>query len=131
MSIEEIKNFTAPEEIFEKFQIMLEKYVSPYDKADKFFMVGYNCEKFDSQFLRQWFIDNGSNFYGSYFWVPTIDVMLLAVPILMEQRHLMKNFKLNTIARTFDIEVDDKKLHDAEYDIYLTEAVYKKIFDIE
>ena len=38
----------------------------------------------------------------------------------MEQRHEMRNFKLATVAKVLCIEVDDSKLHDAEYDILLT-----------
>ena len=131
LTLNEIKKFPNAADVFMEFQEMLELYVSPYDKNDKFFMVGYNCEKYDSQTLREWFKKNGSNFYGSYFWVPTIDLMSLAAPILMEQRHLMKNFKMYSVAEAFGIDVDHTKLHDAEYDIDITEQIFNKIFGIE
>lgn len=37
----------------------------------------------------------------------------------------MENFKLMTIAKHVGIEVDENKLHDAEYDIDLTYKIFK------
>ncbi len=45
----------------------------------------------------------------------------------MEQRHMMKDFKLHSVAAQFGIELDESKLHDAMYDIYLTYEVYKRL----
>ncbi len=51
----------------------------------------------------------------------------LAAQALMEQRHMMKDFKLHSVAAQFGIELDESKLHDAMYDIYLTYEVYKRL----
>lgn len=123
----EIAAFEEPESIFRRFKNLLEKYIMPYDKSDKFFMVGYNCHSFDSQFLREFFVRNNSKYYGSYFWNPSIDVMLLAVAKLAHKRYEMENLKLMTVARHLGIEVDEEKLHDAEYDIFLTKAIFKEV----
>ena len=31
---------------------------------------------FDNQFLRQWFADNGDQYFGSWFWPNTLDVYI-------------------------------------------------------
>ena len=36
----------------------------------------------------------------------------------------MLNFKLSTVAQTVGIEIDEARLHEANYDIELTRAVY-------
>lgn len=106
---------------------MLGKYVDKYDKQDKFFLVGYNNASFDNQFLRGFFSQNGDNYFGSWFWSNSIDVMVLASHHLASRRHEMENFKLATVAKFMGINVDDEALHDAFYDIYLTKEVYKMI----
>lgn len=37
------------------------------------------------------------------------------------------NFKLATVSKALGIEVDDSKLHDAEYDILLTRQIYNLV----
>ena len=37
----------------------------------------------------------------------------------------MENFKLMTVAKELGINVDESKLHNAEYDIYLTEKIWQ------
>lgn len=110
--------------IHDQFTTMLEKYVDKFDKKDKFFLAGYNNASFDNSFLRAWFLQNGDNYFGSYFWANTIDVMVLATPYLADRRSKMINFKQGTVAKELGIEVDDSKLHDAMYDIQICRAIY-------
>jgi DNA polymerase-3 subunit epsilon len=51
--------------------------------------------------------------------------MVLASEYLLEKRVAMENFKLMTVARAVGIEIDESKLHDAQYDIELTRTIYK------
>jgi DNA polymerase-3 subunit epsilon len=51
--------------------------------------------------------------------------MVLASEHLAEMRVGMENFKLMTTARALGIEIDESKLHDAEYDIELTRNIYR------
>lgn len=111
----------------EEFTNLLGKYVDKYDKTDKFFLCGYNNASFDNQFLRAWFVQNGDNYFGSWFWSSAIDVMVLAAQALMEQRHKMKDFKLRTVAEQLGIVIEEERLHDAMYDIVLTHEVYKRL----
>ena len=127
VSKEEILQYPPMQEVYSEFVQMLGKYVDKYDKTDKFFLCGYNNASFDNQFLRAWFVQNGDNYFGSWFWSSAIDVMVLATQALMEVRSRMLNFKLCTVAQTFGIKIEEEKLHDAMYDIYPTYEVYKRI----
>lgn len=124
---EEILQYPPMQEVYCEFVQMLGKYVDKYDKTDKFFLCGYNNASFDNQFLRAWFVQNGDNYFGSWFWSSAIDVMVLATQALMEVRSRMLNFKLCTVSQAFGIKIEEEKLHDAMYDIYLTYEVYKRI----
>ena len=104
---------------------MLGKYVQKFNKGDKMHLVGFNNAPFDNQFFRAFFAQNKDNYFGSWFWSDTIDVMCLASQYLKAERHKMENFKLMTVARWLGVEVDDDKLHDAFYDIYLTREIYR------
>lgn len=123
----DIELYPPMQEVYSEFVQLLGKYVDKYDKTDKFFLCGYNNASFDNQFLRAWFVQNGDNYFGSWFWSSPIDVMVLAAQALMEVRSRMLNFKLCTVAQAFGIKIEEEKLHDAMYDIYLTYEVYKHI----
>lgn len=124
VSKEEIFSYPTSNEVFKAFLSMLSKYVDKYNKMDKFFLYGYNNASFDNQFLRNWFIVNGDNYFGSWFWSNTGDIMVLATEKLLDKRAGMENFKLKTVAKTLGIVIDETKLHDAGYDIELTREVY-------
>ncbi len=121
---EQIMAYPPMGEVYHKFVDMLSKYVDKYNKADKFFLVGYNNASFDNQFLRAWFIQNGDKYFGSWFWANYIDVMVMATPYLADRRAQMENFKQGTVAKTLDIAIEDNKLHDALYDIEVCKAIY-------
>lgn len=72
-------------------------------------------------------MQNGDNYFGSWFWSDAIDVMVLAAQALMEQRPMMKDFKLRTVAEQLGIVIEEERLHDAMYDIYLTHEIYKRL----
>lgn len=109
------------------FTELLSKYCNKFDKKDKYFLYGYNNAPFDNQFLRAFFVQNGDQYFGSWFWANSVDVMVLAAEHLLAQRAEMENFKLHTVAKQFGIEVEDEKLHDGMYDIYLTKKIYETI----
>ena len=124
---EQIFAYPDMHEVYLEFVNMLSKYVDKYNKDDKFFLVGYNNASFDNSFLKAFFVQNGDSFFYSWFWVNSIDVMVLATQHLMMKRHLMKDFKQETVARTLGIELDSSRLHDAAYDIWLTRQIYEAV----
>lgn len=119
-----VLSYPPMKEVYDHFVGMLGKYVDKYDKSDKFFLVGYNNASFDNQFLRAFFVQNGDNYFGSWFWSSSLDVMILAGEYLKDRRHLMVDFKLTTVAKFLGIDVDETKLHDAVYDINITREIY-------
>lgn len=124
---EQIAGYEDMKVVYAKIVNMLSKYVNRFDKTDKFFLVGYNNAPFDNPFFRAFFVQNGDQYFGSWFWSSAIDVMVLAANELKDIRHEMENFKLMTVAKTIGIEIDEAKLHDAMYDIYLTREIYHKL----
>jgi DNA polymerase III subunit epsilon len=127
VTIEQIMAYTPMLEIHKQFTDLLGKYCDKFDKNDKFYLCGYNNASFDNNFLRGFFLQNGDNYFGSWFWNNSIDVMVLATYFLMPKRHEMLDFRLKTVAKTLEIEVEESKLHDAFYDIQLTKQIYDKI----
>lgn len=113
--------------VYQDITKMLARYVDKYDKNDKFFLVGYNNASFDNQFFRAFFVQNEDNYFGSWFWSSSIDVMVLASYYLMDQRPKMIDFKLETVAKTLGIELNPERLHDAQYDIHLTREIFNII----
>lgn len=121
---EEIMQYEDWKSVYSKFHKWLSQYVNRYDTKDKIFLVGYNNAAFDNQFLRKWFELCEDKFFGSFFWGNGLDVMVQATEYLAERRVRMPNFKLNTVAQTVGIEVNQDELHDALYDVLLTRQIY-------
>lgn len=121
---EQIMSYEASQEhVFKTFMSILDRYIDKYDKFDKVFLIGYNVS-FDKGFLVDYFIRNGNDFLFAYIWGNEIDVMSLAGRILQNKRHLLENFKLSTVCEFMGIEVEEEKLHDSKYDIYLTRELF-------
>jgi DNA polymerase-3 subunit epsilon len=109
----------------------LRKHIEQYNKTDKFFVVGYNIRTFDEPVLRRWFSQNGSKWYGSFFWNPSIDVMDIAAYTLMNHRHELENFRLPTVARYLGIEFNEEEAHDGLYDARITREMYYNLIGEE
>lgn len=131
VTLEQIKGYPEMGEVYRQFVDMLSRYCDKFNKADKFFLVGYNNASFDNQFLRAWFVQSGDQYFGSWFWSNTMDVMVLAAEHLKHNRAKMIDFKLKTVASEMGIQIDESKLHDASYDIMLTRSIYKLITERE
>jgi DNA polymerase-3 subunit epsilon len=128
ININTIKSFEDPSSTLERFIALLSKYVDPFNKKDKFQLIGYNS-KFDYDFLRKWFEKQGEKWFGSYIWFPPIDVMNLSAYFLSDRRGEISNFKLDNIASLFGIESTDDQLHDAAFDIEMTRELYNKLLE--
>jgi DNA polymerase-3 subunit epsilon len=124
---EQIKEFPPPGEVYGAITDIFKRYVNRYSKQDKFFFIGYNSHAFDMPFVRKFFEKNNDKYFGSWFFYPSIDIMILAAQSLRTQRNQMLNFKLGTVAQALGVSPDPTKLHDALYDIELTREVYKRL----
>ena len=121
---EQIMAYPPMGQVYTQLVTMLAKYVNKYDKTDKFHLVGYNNRGFDDNFFRGFFLQNGDNYFGSWFWADSIDVLVLASTFLADRRADLPNFKLATVADFLGIDTTAGKLHDASFDIYVTKAVF-------
>jgi len=122
----QILEYPPMEKVYKELSDILSKYVDKFKKTDKFFFVAYNAH-FDNAFVRAFFKQNGDDYFGSWFWSNSIDVMVLASDKLKDKRAEMVNFKLMTVAKSLGIDIDESKLHDSMYDIQLTRDIYKLI----
>src|ERR1035437_5725104 len=127
VTLEQITAYPEMSIVYKQLTTLLQKYVDRFSKKDKFFLVGYNNAGFDNNFFRAFFIQNNDNYFGSYFWSSSMDVMVLAAEFLKHRRHLMADFKLKTVAKEVGLVIDESKLHDAVYDVMLTRDIYKLI----
>ena len=124
------QDFLPPAEVFRRLQTLFKNYVDQYDKSDKFQFVGYNAHSFDMPFMRRFWEKNNDRFFGSWFWYPCLDVMLIWAQILHSLRSELPNFKLATVAAHCGLDVDSTRLHDSHYDIELTRQLWLAACDI-
>ena len=124
---EDLKSYVPFGVAYRELCGILKNYVDKFNKKDKFHLVGYNNASFDNSFLRAMFVQNKDDYFGSWFWADSIDVMVLASHHLSGRRAEIKDFKLATVAKEFGVEVLEDSLHDAMYDINLTFDIFNKI----
>ena len=124
-TIEEIKTFPMPQEVYKQVLAIFDKYINKFDKFDKFSPGGYNVG-FDRGFMNEWFIKNGNKFFGSYVDYHLIDPH--PVIGLLEYKGILKleNYHLETSCKFFNIEI---KAHDAMSDIEATRELTLKIME--
>lgn len=116
--------FEDPKKVYNDFVAACDRVVNKFNKKDKMFFVGYNAHTFDMPFMREFFKKNGNVYFGSYFWWPAIDIMLLYAADWIKARGTMENFQLMTVAKLAGLKVDEDKLHDGMYDIQLTRELF-------
>jgi len=129
---EEIASFPPQVEMYKRFIEILGKWVDPMDKEDKLWFVAFGPGRgagFDNEFLRSLFADQGDVYFGSWFWVPYIDIMQLAGIVLMESggRELMPNMKLASLAYQLGIQTKEENFHDGLYDSRIMRMIYYKL----
>jgi DNA polymerase-3 subunit epsilon len=116
--------FVSPDFAYANFKEVLGRYVDPFNKEDKFFMVGYNVLTFDDVVLRRLFSRNNDVYYGSWFWYPPIDMMAICADALLSKRQTMPNFQLDTVATMMGVKIDPQLLHNAMYDVQITREIF-------
>jgi DNA polymerase-3 subunit epsilon len=122
-TMEEIKTYSPPQEVYVAMKGIFSHSVDKFNRSDKMFFAGYNAQ-FDMNFLREFFVKCNDTYFGSYFFFPPIDVMLLAAVDTMEIRTTLPDFKLGTVAKHYELK-SAGTLHDALADIKLTMSLFK------
>lgn len=128
----DLDGFPQPREVHKAFVGWLSGYIDKFSRDDKAFFAGYNSG-FDVNFVREFFTRCGDNYFGSWFWSGSLDAMVMALYRLRESRHMMRDFKLGTVAnhvlgadRVAEI-IASEGLHNALADIRLTRELMKGI----
>lgn len=111
---------------FSQFIAFLEKHINRFDKKDKLQFIAYNTA-FDEAFIREWFTSNGNDFFGAYFWNPTICMQKTAAWFIQNHRTSIHSFKLCNICAFAGIDFNEDEAHDAFYDIRKTLELYHKL----
>jgi len=108
------------------FLEFLNSIIDKYDAKDKAYFIAYKAQ-FDCDFMHEFFKEiPGSNF-GNYFYHIPVDVLGLASYKFMLKGIIPSSFKLKDVAKQLNVRVNEDKLHTAEYDVNLTNEVYKKL----
>jgi DNA polymerase-3 subunit epsilon len=122
-----LSNEYSREEGHQRFCEFLSNHINKYDPSDKAQFVAYNST-FDEDFVRKLFLQCNDNFYGSWFWNPSLCAMKEFAFLIRDNRHKLENMKLGTVCRFLDIDFnDDDGAHDALYDVKKTIELFKKL----
>lgn len=106
----------------------LDAKVNKFNTDDKMYFVAYNAQ-FDENHVRTWFERMDNSYFNSYFHWPSLDVAQILAWYTMKTRMKLENFKLMTVARGLNIEIEEAKLHDAMYDVEVMKQIYDKLIE--
>lgn len=119
------EKYADPFIVHKKISSMMDRYVSRYDKFDKFTMVGQN-PRFDYLFLTEFFNKCGDPYLYSRIGYHLIDLGAIAAVLKLAGKMKTQNLKLESIAQAFSVDFNS---HDAEGDIEATRCIFWKIID--
>lgn len=117
---EQIEGFPDPENMYRELNTLFSRYISKFDKNDKFTAAGYNVG-FDVDFLRQLWSENGDKYFGSWFAFGVIDPSQIIRFLQYCGYSFPVRAKLTDIASSLGIGTDNA--HDASADIGMTREV--------
>lgn len=120
-TIEELIEFPPLAQTVDTLKGLFRKYVSPYQRNDKFVVAGYNVG-FDYDFLYQAFKRVGDRYgIGSWTFHAKRDVMSTVADAITELGFRPGNTKLSAVCDALSIDLD---AHDALNDVRATRTVY-------
>lgn len=122
---DDLNSYPEPKDQLLAFEEFLGKHVDKFDSKDKYHLIGWNNIKFDDDFLRNFFKRNGNEYFGSWFYNNSIDVMSVAGDAMANVRGNMNNFRLNYVAEYLNL-TNDKLSSNPVYPLYLLREIYKK-----
>ena len=97
---------------FADFLALLDEQVDLHNPKDKVFLGGFNTDRFEYIFLREWFKRNGNERFRDYFHVQTFDMMCLANFAILGHRSALPDFYLETAAREIGLRTSWDKNYD-------------------
>lgn len=120
-TLQEIQSFPPLSQAIVKLKNVLGKYVSRYDKNDKFVAAGYNVG-FDREMLYSAFKNIGDNYgFGCWCFSVARDVCTLVSDAIIELDLRLPNYQLGTVCSYYGIPIE---AHNALGDIQATRTLY-------
>jgi len=108
------KNGICEPEAYGKFAKWLGSHIDKYKKTDKAIFAAYNA-RFDNDFIREFFLRNYDNYFGSWFYSAPLDIMGTVIQcVRLGKIPVPENFKNQTTCEFFGIK---HKSHSAIEDI--------------
>ena len=126
LTMDEIMAYPSAVIGLNQLRALMSKYVSKYDKADKFVPAGFHV-RFDLDFLRSTFKKCGDKYFGSWFYAASLDVQSFVAVAIAKYGLKSENFRLGTLCRRFGIPI---KVHEAMSDIRATRMLYDKLGEL-
>lgn len=131
LSREDVWRFQEREDAFQELKFELNEFVDYNTVGDKAFLMGYQIRSSSSK-LSQLFWDNKSSYFHGYFWKQYLDVETLASHILRAERGRIEenpseSYNLYTVAKYLGVKLDADRLADAQYRLFATWLLYRKI----
>ena len=126
-SVEALSEGYEPLDVHKSLVTLLDKYVDRYNKADKFFLAGYNT-RFDAEHLSNFFRKCDDKYYGSYFNWQLVDGMSMVYNLVYMGALSLPNYQLGEVCKHFGIPLKDK--HNALADLKATKLLIHKLTDI-
>lgn len=126
-----LQNPMTQAEAYESFvSKYLSKHIDKFDKEDKAYFLAYNSP-FDNGFVRNFFKQNGDNYFGSWFYSPDICVMRIVADMAMKGALIPRptSFKQEDIIKQLGLDASGLEAHDASIDVQATYAIYQKVKD--
>lgn len=115
-TVDDLWSYPVPAEAYNKLTFEMSRFVDKYDTKDKFYPCAYNGQ-FDLEFVNQFFIQNGDQYFGSWQNWQLIDPLPMVRMLSYAGELSLPDHKLSTVAKYFGIEID---AHDAMSDIKAT-----------
>lgn len=126
LTVDEIMAYPSAVIGLNQLRALMSKYVSKYDKTDKFVPAGFHV-RFDLDFLRATFKKCGDKYFGSWFYAASLDVQSFVAVAIAKYGLKSENFRLGTLCRRFGIPI---KAHEAMSDIRATRMLYSKLEEL-
>lgn len=126
LTMEEIMSYPNAVIGLNQLRALMGKYVSKYDKSDKFVPAGYHV-RFDLDFLRSTFKKCGDVYFGSWFYAANLDVQSFVAVAIARYGLQCKNYRLGTLCKRFGIPIE---AHKAMSDIRATKKLYGKLAEL-
>lgn len=121
LTVEQIKTYDRPEVVHKVMLKLFGEFIDKFDRSDKFYPAGYNVN-FDMDFLKNFFLKNHDNYFGSWFNWHRIDPLPLLYFLEYDGKISLKDYKLQTVCDYYEIEI---AAHEALSDIKATRQLIK------